>query len=292
LEELLKLGTPLTDNTSVGKMRDSYALKLFSLSCCCQCADAEKLDDLMYLLPWTLQEEVIRSPTLSRGERLMKAIASFELLFHYYELSKRERARNVGPTHRKGVTCLTFAEDCCWARILNTALVLIQFVMIAEPTWSFSRLGTHCLENFFGMVRRCSHGDDRNVTARRVISRASLVTEIMQELGLEVQHRGRDNVGGVVISEGSCNLDAREGEAAEFTEMLIALCGLRPGLPRLDGEARADALEEVRSRLASWRLADAHHKGDPLPPAAPGSPANASIVARTIAASQKPGPGW
>jgi hypothetical protein len=45
--------------------------------------------------------------------------------------------------------------------------------MIAEPTWSFSRPGTHCLENFLGMVRRCSHGDDRNVTARRVISRAS-----------------------------------------------------------------------------------------------------------------------
>jgi hypothetical protein len=57
--------------------------------------------------------------------------------------------------------------------------------------------------------------------------------------------QSRPGIRGVAIQEpqkGICNLDAREGEATEFTAMLIALCDLGSG-PELDDEARADALE-------------------------------------------------
>jgi hypothetical protein len=184
LEELLQLGAPLTDSSSIGKMRDSYALKLFSLAGCSNCADAERILDLMYLIPWALQEEVVRSPTLSQEQRLMKAMMSFRLLFHYYELSSLPPAPGVAKRYAAGKRCVTFAEDSSWPRLLNNAVALIHFVMMGDRHWSFSRLGTHCLENFFGMVRRCSHGDDRGVIARRVIARATLVTEVMHELGM------------------------------------------------------------------------------------------------------------
>jgi hypothetical protein len=95
---------------------------------------------------------------------------------------------------------ITFTPNASWPRILNCALVLIQFVFTAEEHYSFSRVGTHCLENFFGLMRRNSFGDDGLVRAIRLIARGTVVADVMHELSLNVKHRRRDNVGGVVIS--------------------------------------------------------------------------------------------
>jgi hypothetical protein len=82
LQTLLRLRKILTDKSLLAKMRDSYAVKLFSFTNCSTCIDSENMMSLMYLLLWALQEEVMRNPFLSRGERLEKAILSFTLLLH------------------------------------------------------------------------------------------------------------------------------------------------------------------------------------------------------------------
>jgi hypothetical protein len=74
LQTLLRLGRVLTDKSPTAKMRDSYALKLFSLTNCSKCIEAKNLMAVMYLLPWSLQEQFLRSRRLSRQERFEKAI--------------------------------------------------------------------------------------------------------------------------------------------------------------------------------------------------------------------------
>jgi hypothetical protein len=55
LESVLKLGVALQDKSSIGKMRDWYALKLFSLENYLKCLNApDEEKELMYLLPWAL----------------------------------------------------------------------------------------------------------------------------------------------------------------------------------------------------------------------------------------------
>jgi hypothetical protein len=83
LRSMLDLGSVLTDVTSIGKMRDSYALQLFSWLNCVKCVQNGNTAATMCLLPWTLQEEVIRSPALTRENRLKKAILNFDLLTHF-----------------------------------------------------------------------------------------------------------------------------------------------------------------------------------------------------------------
>jgi hypothetical protein len=78
---------------------------------------------------------------------------------------------------------------------------LIQFILDADELWSFSRIGTHCLENLFGFVRRSSLGDDRVTPTVRIITKATLVYEGMHELGLEIMHSGSDNIGGTIIND-------------------------------------------------------------------------------------------
>jgi hypothetical protein len=165
------------------------------------------------------------------------------------------------------------------------AFFLIQFVMTAERHWPFSRLGTRCFENFFGMVRRYSYGDNRVVTVRWVIARASLVTEVMHELNMQLRHRGRDNVGGVIINDGRLQFIAMDGE---FIETLIVLSLLGAVLPN-ETRSREEALEEMKSQLSAWTRADTHHKEDPkVPPSTRFSPIKASIVPWVIRASA----GW
>jgi hypothetical protein len=94
---------------------------------------------------------------------------------------------------------VTFAEESVWPVLLNTALALIRFMLDAEEHWWFSRVGTHCLESFFGLVRCESLGDDRYVVASRVIAKTSFASSVMHNLNLSITHRWRDNVGGTVI---------------------------------------------------------------------------------------------
>jgi hypothetical protein len=74
LESVLHLGRALSDKSSVGRMRDSYALQLFSIANCLKCLETGHENGFMFMLRWALQEEVIRAPELSREERLIKAV--------------------------------------------------------------------------------------------------------------------------------------------------------------------------------------------------------------------------
>jgi hypothetical protein len=143
LETLLGLVAALTDKWSVGKMRDSYALQLFSLQNCLKYLSKRGDEkELMYLMPWALQEEVMRSPTLSRQERLSKAILSFKLFMHYFLLSFFPSAKRVFQRFQAATTpAVTFAETSQGHRILNSSVSLILFIIDGEATWSFSQLG-------------------------------------------------------------------------------------------------------------------------------------------------------
>jgi hypothetical protein len=112
LEALLKLGAPLQDRSSIGKMRDSYALQLFSLKNCLKCLEQGQTNELMYLLPWALQEEVLRHPSLRREQRLEKAVLSFQLLLHYFRLSLLPHDAHVTKRFYTDKTrVLTFTDD-------------------------------------------------------------------------------------------------------------------------------------------------------------------------------------
>jgi hypothetical protein len=139
----------------------------------------------------------------------MKTILSFKLLLHYFNLSCLPPQDGISQWYTASRTeAVTFAPDASWPRILNGTRVLIQFVFITEEHYSLSRVGTHCLENFFGLIRRNSFGDDRLVTAIGLIARGTVIADVMHELSLNMKHRRRDNVGGVVIS----------GNPSEFTD--------------------------------------------------------------------------
>jgi hypothetical protein len=259
LDTILNLGAALRDRSSIGKMRDSYALQLFSLENCLKCLQEDQTNELMYLLPWALQEEVLRNPTLTREQRFEKAVLSFEILLHYFHLSCQPQ--ELGVTKRfsaEKTLALTFADDMGWLRVLNSALCLIEFIRSGDENWSFSRLGTHCLENFFGLVRRNARGDDRFIRAIQIITQATVAIRVMDELGLHPRIRGRDNVGGTVIGKGSIDFSLPYLE--RIYHSFLAHAGLHDDAP--DPSVLMDGAQLVEL-LTEWCQKDDHHKNDP-----------------------------
>jgi hypothetical protein len=226
LQDLRHLGNALRDQPPLGRMRDSYALQLFSLRDCLICADNNWFTKLLYLLPWSVQEEVMNNPGLSREGGLEKAILSFKLLLHCFNLSAAASADGgLARFHSRVTQAATFAEGAVRRTLLNSSLAVIDFIMHADEHWSFSRIGTHCLENFFGLVRRQSFGDDQYTVVSRIIAKTTLVASMMQELGLQIVHRHRENFGGVEI--GGSPPSFHNEFAEEMLHSLIKVASLR-----------------------------------------------------------------
>jgi hypothetical protein len=160
---------------------------------------------------------------------------------------------------------------------LNTALALVQFVLNAEEQWSFSPVGTHCLENILGLVRRESLGDDRDVVASRIIAKTGLLSSVMHDLGLSITHRGPNNVGGTVL--GDSGPEFTEIEAERLFRSLIHVSSLEFYLA---GRIDLLSLDGLRRVLSEWSGQD-HHANDPTYRADfVAKPSNARIAARIM----------
>jgi hypothetical protein len=239
-------------------MPDCYALKLFCSSNFLKCFERGMLHELMDLIPWTLQEEVMTSPRLERQERLLKVLLTLKLLLHCFELSHLVCGLGVWRRFISGVTvAVTVAEDSVSPGLLNTALALIGFVLDASEDSSFSRMGTHCLENFFGLVPRESLGDGRYVVTSRIIAKMSLASNVMRDLDLSIPHRARDNVGGTLI--GGCRPRFTEREAERLFTLPIPISSLESS-PAVETDRLP--LDELRYVLSGWSRED-HHPNDP-----------------------------
>jgi hypothetical protein len=105
---------------------------------------ARRSNELIYLLPFALQEEVLRNPGLTCEQRVKKVILSFKRLLRHFHLSSFPLIR-VSPS---GLEKQNTGFDTRWSGVLSSAVVLTEFINSGTENWSFSRLGTHCSENF------------------------------------------------------------------------------------------------------------------------------------------------
>jgi hypothetical protein len=104
--------------------------------------------------------------------------------------------------------------------------MLIEFIKGRDDNWSFSWLMTHCLENFFGLVRESSRRNDRFSRILWIITQATVMVRGMHELDLRPDIRGGDDVGGTVIGKGSATVSPEYVDL--FYHSFIVQVSLRP----------------------------------------------------------------
>lgn len=83
LEDILHLGIILSDESSLGYMKDYYPIKLFNIHNVLKLYQENKFNEFLYLLPFSLWVEALMSPSLTKKSRLYLLRISFYLFYSF-----------------------------------------------------------------------------------------------------------------------------------------------------------------------------------------------------------------
>jgi hypothetical protein len=108
-----------------------------------------------------------------------------------------------------------------------------------------------------------------------------MVDETMHELGLEIKHTGRDNIGGTVVNDIVVEFDEEKPEIYFQSLIHLAHLEIAPG-----SESILLSWEAVRSLIAEWSSRD-HHPHDPICNTDVSLVSNRRITARNIGYSSQ-----
>jgi hypothetical protein len=240
MERILHLGDTLTDESTIGAMRDADAIRLFTFDNALKCVQNQNSLGAVYVLLFSLCASTLRPVGIPLSQRIFNAKLFFQLLHNLFLISRRPHAPGIKSTFRQGATATTLTTDINWIKLLNTAIGLVCYVVQAGSTGCGDRFGTHCLENFIGLVRRLSCGTDSLEVVNRNIAKTAVVRDMMCQLHIAVRHHRRENCGGSSFMD---HYDAPFSEPfaiPDFVATALSLSGLRPPLARVRGVSRQE----------------------------------------------------
>lgn len=199
----LNLRNALTEAKMRGvhKMNDVFAIELFSMDNLIRLLSVPAtdidFDEIEYLMPFVLWYYAISVDDLSRRVRLDLLAIAFRIFVRWASIRIPEPpadgvhflSHNQIFGFTEGLT-MFFTEAPDLARYMNTIVFVYQTIRGLDDV-ALNRLGTHPVENFFGLVRvtcHYTHTWDRILSA---VAKASISADVLAAHGLR-EHIRRD----------------------------------------------------------------------------------------------------
>ena len=200
LEDVLHLGSALTDTTRIGRMRDFYVTSMFRLENVSLLLKANEYAAAFLFLPYSCLFTLLYGANLSNHARLSLAhlaYVCFEKLFEEAEMlvATGHAAYKAGPN----VDAITIAEPVYFKRLLHTALAFGIAIAFGPPHLRLEAIGTHLVENAIGIARSISNNTDY----QRILSafaNSEMRKDLASELDLLLYVSKRINDGGAKIN--------------------------------------------------------------------------------------------
>ena len=85
---------------------------------------------------------------------------------------------------------------------MNTCIAIAIGLRLGISNLGIKRIGTHCIECFFGYVRIACHFNHTAENVIRAAKKAIILNKYMKELNVKFKIRSRDNVGGIHLHDG------------------------------------------------------------------------------------------
>lgn len=198
MTEVLNLGSPLTDKSQIGKMRDCYVLSLFTFENVVKLLQSRQYLNACFLLPFASWVAVIFSDRINLGLRLFLVELSFQMLSDWF--SEFASLNQVGVSQKagKGKTEIVFSESQYVKRMLNTLVAFGVALQFGCENIRLDSLGTHLVENAIGIARATS-SDPRFERIVSTYTRAELRKEIAAKRNFTIHIPGRINDGGCKV---------------------------------------------------------------------------------------------
>jgi hypothetical protein len=290
LNKKLHLRHSLTDFKGVNKMNDVYAVELFSvknLIILLQEKDCN-LREIEYMTPFVLWYYAVSVTDLSRDTRL----SLLKLVFRIFKKWSMQRFDENGVVKRMyvakdeentdsktGRKKVFLAENQDLMRYLNT-VILLYFVIKNCENVALNRIGTHPVENYFGLIRVASHFDHTWDRFMSVAAKASLTSDLLKANGIKSPVRRDFSVAGV---KAFCqSVDDQKLRIDKLLEHGMSF------LDKLDGAEREPHDEKTATDL--WLhdlqvLSHWHGDGHSMQLYYPGPSASSAILSRIIPSS-------
>ena len=224
LKEILSLGKILDDETQIGKMRDSYAVNLFTFDNLIKLLEAEYYEAVLLFFPFCCWISTIFSPNLDLELRLFFIELSFQIIFKLLQDVHELLGMDIG--QRGSSNIVIFTEELYIIRILNTLVAFGIALVFGEDNIRMDSLGTHLVENAIGIARQDSN-DPRWTRILTSFAHAEMRKRFSNENGLKIHVQGRLNDGGCKISnESEIKLITKppEWRVENFVQSLFGCC--------------------------------------------------------------------
>lgn len=263
LESILHLGKPLTDYNTVGKMKDSYALDIFTIPNYFLLLKNGKISEAYYILPYALWTEAVRNPTYTPQQRLDILTVVLEIFARHKKTIATLNKDKVSQNKSEGKIQFVCSEKAI-NRILNTIIAMIREIRIKPFDLALDRMGTHPIECAFGLIRILSHYKHDWETALTSLARQLIVTEFSNAIGLGVKIKGRVNIAGVKLTGSNIenvyaqqiNINVHDWIESFYWMMMTRNNNKEDtwGKDNMEDAARLDRMNEwIKSFYESWQ---------------------------------------
>lgn len=197
MNKILQIGQSLTDKSSKGKMRDRYALEIFSLANFEKLVTQKEWTMAFFILPYALWAAAVRYPKLSTQMRRELLNFVFDLfIYHHKNIDDLDRA-NVSQNRSEHKVQYFCSKTQC-VRAMNTLVVKLTELTTHPDNLAIGRIGTHGVECQFGIIRLLCHNKHSWKMIIRAFSKLMIIKDIGQIFG-KVRPRERENISGVKI---------------------------------------------------------------------------------------------
>ena len=201
LEAVLCLGDPLTDVSQIGRMRDVYVVKLFTLDNVHKLLSKAKYHEAFLLFPYACIFTMLYSENLSNQSRVFLVnLAYYGFLRLYKEAKLLVKAKiGVYSRYNKSAKSVAISEPIYFKRILHTCLAFGISLVFGPTNVRLDSIGTHLVENAIGLARTISN----NPKFEAIISafaKAELRKTLAAKYNLKLYIPRRINDGGAKVN--------------------------------------------------------------------------------------------
>ena len=272
LEEILQLRDPLTDASQIGRMRDVYVTRIFTLENVEKLLRASLYHAALLLFPYSCLFSMLYSENLTNDSRVFLASLAYYSFLRLYKEAKILVRAKVGVVSRYNKKCkaVTIAEPVYFKRMLHTCLAFGVSLVFGPRTLRLDSIGTHLVENSIGLARSISNSPKFDMITA-AFAKGELRKSLARKYGIKLYVSRRINDGGAKVDT-LCN----QGVTHEDTWNAYNICSimLERATGFMNSEIEFEQFIQELSKLAKSLLIKKL--------TTPSSTANATIMARNI----------
>ena len=200
LQNMLHLGDTLSDKSSLGRMRDYYVTRLFTLENVFVLLTKGAYHSALVILPYACVFTVLYGVNLSVEARVYFTRLAYLAFQRLYREARGLVASKCGVTYRKSPRGgpITMAEPCYFRRMMNTCLAFGLALVRGPEVLRMDAIGTHLVENMIGIARSISNDTsfERIATA---FANSDTRQEVAKDIGVTIHVARRINDGGAKV---------------------------------------------------------------------------------------------